>query len=141
MEKDRLTPIVVRGNVPSKANQYDISIKGGRPSFRKKDVVVSYEESFLSQVWPDFDFVFRQKSELPDTRMMKDPFELLIRVYYKTKAHDLDNAFKTVLDCCQQAKLIANDNLCMHIHGYKYVDKDNPRVEFVIRRYDGKAES
>lgn len=132
--------IIVQGNVPSKANQYDIGVQRGKPTFRKKEKVVQYEESFLSQVWPDFDFVFGSASDLPEERMMKEPFELLIKVYYKSQLHDLDNAFKTVLDCCQMAKLIKNDNLCMHIHGYKFVDKNNPRIEFILRKYDGSKE-
>lgn len=132
------TLYIIKGNVPSKANQYDIGVLRGKPTFRKKKQVVDYEESFLSQVWPEFDFVFGSRQDLPTTRMMDKPFELLIKVYYKSKMHDLDNSFKTVLDCCQMAKLISNDNLCMHVNGFKFVDKDNPRVEFMIRQYETK---
>lgn len=128
----------VLGNIPSKANQYDIGVLRGKPTFRKKDSVKNYEASFLAQVWPDYDLVFQDYRDLPTIKMINVPFELLVRVYYKNNSHDLDNAFKTLLDCCQQAKLIANDKLCMHIHGYKYVDKDNPRVEFMIRPYGCK---
>lgn len=134
---DKVTPITVYGNVPSKANQYEVSIKGGKPAFKKKDAVVQYEQSFLSQVWPEFDFVFGDRRDLPTTRMISEPFELHLRVYYKTMAHDLDNAFKTVLDCCQMAKLISNDNLCMYIRGYKCIDRQNPRVEFFFLPYHG----
>lgn len=130
---------VVKGNIPSKANQYDIGVLRGKPTFRKKKSVSDYEASFLSQVWPKFDFVFGSAKDLPATRMINVPFELLVEVYYKNNGHDLDNAFKTLLDCCQQAKLISNDNLCMHIMGWKYVDKNDPRVEFTLRPY-GKQE-
>lgn len=126
---------VILGNIPSKANQYDIGVLKGKPTFRKKDVIKNYEESFLCQVWPEYDFTFDDARSLPDTKMMAEPFELLVRVYYKTQQHDLDNAFKTLLDCCQQARLIKNDNQCVHINGYKYIDKENPRVEFMIKRY------
>lgn len=125
---------VVKGNIPSKANQYDIGVVKGKPTFRKKQAIVDYEESFIDQVWPEFDNVFGSYKDLPETRMISEPFELHARVYYKNRMHDLDNAFKTLLDCCQMAKLISNDNLCMNIHGYKFIDKDNPRVEFFLRK-------
>lgn len=131
---------IVKGNIPSKANQYDIGVVKGKPTFRKKEAVVQYEKSFLAQIWPDYDWVFGDAKDLPTTRMMSVPFELVVGVYYKSGMHDLDNAFKTLLDCCQMAKLISNDNLCMHIEGFKHVDKNNPRVEFMLRPY-GSEES
>lgn len=123
---------LVYGNLPSKANQYEISIKKGKPSFRKKDHIVAYERAFLSQIWPEFDFTFCDASELPDDLMIHGEFELRAHVYYKNSVHDLDNAFKMFLDCCEMAKLIENDKYCTHIEAWKHVDRVKPRVEFTL---------
>lgn len=129
------TKYCIFGNIPSKANQYEISIKKGKPSFRKKDHIKAYEDSFLAQIWPEVDFTFESAEDLPETKMIQGRFELLdVHVYYKNSVHDLDNAFKTLLDCCQLAKLVKNDKDCYHIgHAYKHIDKENPRVEFTLR--------
>lgn len=53
-------------------------------------------------------------------------------VYFASDRPDLDNSAKVVLDCLQTAKAIKNDRLCSEIHARKLIDKDNPRIEFVI---------
>lgn len=59
-------------------------------------------------------------------------FKLTIDVYFSSDRPDLDNSAKVVLDCLQSCKAIKNDRLCAEIHARKFVDKENPRVEFVI---------
>ena len=39
---------------------------------------------------------------------------------------------KCVLDCLQKSKTIKNDNNCCKIVGRKFIDKENPRIEFKI---------
>jgi Holliday junction resolvase RusA-like endonuclease len=39
---------------------------------------------------------------------------------------------KILLDCLQKVKAISNDNNCCKIIAQKFIDKENPRVEFEI---------
>jgi len=52
-------------------------------------------------------------------------------VYFPTKAGDLDNRAKCVLDCLQGVAF-ANDNQVTELHMLRRVDKHNPRVEVVV---------
>ena len=45
---------------------------------------------------------------------------------------DLDNSLKCLLDCLQTCKAIKNDRNCVKIVANKYIDKNNPRIEFTI---------
>jgi Holliday junction resolvase RusA-like endonuclease len=49
---------------------------------------------------------------------------------------DLDNGMKILLDCLQGCKAIQNDRQCVEIHARKLIDKNNPRVEFVIEEVE-----
>lgn len=82
--------------------------------------MTSYEKSFFWQVGP-----YRNLN-------ITGPFELYIRVYFTTMSHDLDNSLKAVLDCLQQTKTIKNDNKCCKIVAEKFIDKKNPRIEFML---------
>lgn len=59
-------------------------------------------------------------------------FMLDMDVYFASDRPDLDNALKVVEDCLQQCKAIKNDRLCAEIHARKFIDKENPRIEFKI---------
>ena len=59
-------------------------------------------------------------------------FKLTVDVYFSSDRPDLDNALKVVEDCLQSCKAIKNDRLCAEIHARKLIDKENPRIEFVI---------
>ena len=63
-------------------------------------------------------------------------FKLAVDVYHENMRPDLDNAFKILLDCLQGCKAIKNDRQCVEIHARKLVDKNNPRVEFVIEEVE-----
>jgi Holliday junction resolvase RusA-like endonuclease len=65
--------------------------------------------------------------------MIDVPFEFYVDVFYPSKRSDLDGSFKIVLDCLQKAKVIKNDNNCSLIHARKFIDKENPRIEFTIK--------
>lgn len=71
--------------------------------------------------------------QCPDRGLMIDTrFKLTIDVYYQSDRPDLDNALKVVLDCLQTCKDIKNDRLCAEIIARKLIDKDKPRIEFLI---------
>ena len=105
---------------PAKSNSYRIIKVGGKSTLRKTDATVNYEKSFYMQVGP-----YRNLQ-------IKGFFELYVRVYFSTMSHDLDNALKSILDSLQFAKTIVNDNKCVKIVAEKFIDKNNPRVEFRI---------
>lgn len=108
------------GNTPSKSNCYKIITIGGHASLSKTPLLKKYEESFFWQV-----------GTLRD-KMIDVPFEFHIDVFYPSKRSDLDNSFKVVLDCLQKSKVIKNDNNCSMIFARKFIDKENPRIEFKI---------
>lgn len=106
------------GHVPSKSNNYKIIYKGGHPSIDKSESVKKYEQDFYMQIGK-----YRNM-------MISGFFELHIRAYFETMSPDLDNCLKTVLDCLQYTKTIKNDNKCVKIIAEKFIDKNNPRIEF-----------
>lgn len=111
---------IIKGTVPSKSNSYKIIRINGHSNLTKTKKIKEYEESFLWQVGGCRD------------ANIKSTFEFYIDVYYPSKRSDLDGCLKVVLDCMQKAKVISNDNNCCLIHARKFIDKDNPRVEFKI---------
>ena len=110
------------GTTPSKSNCYRIITISGHGSLAKTPAMKKYEESFFWQVGA------------ARNKMIDFPFEFHIDVYYPSKRSDLDNSFKVVLDCLQKAKVIKNDNNCALIYARKFIDKENPRVEFTIKK-------
>jgi len=110
----------ILGQVPSKSNCYKVIAINGHGSIGKNDALKAYEKSFYLQC-----NVYRGK-------LIKGLFALKINVFNATQKPDLDNAFKVVLDCLQSCKAITNDRNCVKIEAEKFVDKLNPRIEFVI---------
>lgn len=114
----------VTGTPPSKSNAYRIINIHGHASLTKTKAMHAYEERFLWQV-----------GNIRDANISV-PFEFYLDVYFPSKRSDLDGCFKGVLDCLQKAKVIKNDNNCCLIHARKFIDKENPRVEFKIVTID-----
>ena len=109
------------GQAPSKSNSYQIIKKGGHADLKKSPAAKSYEDNFYLQVG-----AYKNLA-------IQGFFELEIRVYFTSKAHDLDNSLKIVLDCLQTCNAIKNDNNCTRIVADKFIDKVNPRIEFRLR--------
>ena len=110
----------IYGQTPSKSNCYHIVTISGHGSLAKTTHLKEYEKSFYLQC--NF---YRNKE-------IKGLFELKIDVYNSSQRPDLDNAFKIVLDCLQGCKAIKNDRNCVKIVAQKFVDKENPRIEFEL---------
>jgi Holliday junction resolvase RusA-like endonuclease len=108
---------VIKGVVPSKSNCYRIGHKG----LFKTKALTDYEKAFYLQC-----NLYRNKN-------FTGLFEFHIDVYYPANRADLDNSLKVTLDCLQTVKAIKNDNNCVKITAEKYVDKTNPRIEFIIK--------
>lgn len=110
----------IHGKVPSKSNCYKIITIRGHGSLAKQAALKSYEKSFYLQC--------NKYRNLNITAL----FELHLSVFYENQRPDLDNCFKTVLDCLQACKAIKNDRNCVKIVAEKFIDKVNPRIEFKI---------
>lgn len=111
---------VIHGKVPSKSNCYKVVTLNGHGGLTKQPALKEYEKSFYLQCNQ-----YRNKN-------ITALFELHLNVFYENQRPDLDNCFKTVLDCLQGCKAIKNDRNCVKIVAEKFIDKVNPRIEFEI---------
>lgn len=119
MSMEKFDKQVIYGLPPSKSNSYRIVTIKGHGSLTKTDATKKYEESFFMQCG------------LRNMNISKR-FKLSIDVYFSSDRPDLDNSCKVILDCLQKCKAIKNDRLCSEIHARKLIDKEKPRIEFVI---------
>lgn len=118
---------VIFGTPPSKSNAYKIvslfnkSMGKIHASLAKTPALLQYEKDFFIQC------------NLYRNQNFEGYFEFHADVYYPNQRSDIDNACKILLDCLQTVKAIKNDNKCTKLVMNKYLDKNNPRVEFVIK--------
>lgn len=110
----------ILGQAPSKSNCYRIVTLAGHGTLAKTPALKKYEEGF-----------FMQCGSYRNLNIDK-LFEFHCKVYYSSMKPDIDNSLKVLLDCLQKVKAITNDNRCVKVVAEKFVDKDNPRVEFKI---------
>lgn len=118
---------VVYGSVPSKSNCYQIIKMGGHYSMAKSKTMKAFEERFLLQC------SYRNRN-------IQGFFELYADVYFQSNQPDLDNSLKGLLDCLQGCKAIKNDRNCIKIVANKFIDKNNPRIEFTLVEVGGVTE-
>jgi Holliday junction resolvase RusA-like endonuclease len=115
---------VILGDIPSKSNGYKIILVGTKDkqhgSLAKTKVLKDYEHSFFIQC-------NKYRNANIDTY-----FTLEVEVYYSSQRPDLDGCFKILLDCLQKVGAVKNDNKCTRIVADKYLDKANPRIEFMV---------
>lgn len=107
----------IHGLIPSKSNGYVITAN----RLIKSAAVRKYEEKFYIQCHH-----YRNKN-------IEGYFELHAKVFFSSERSDLDGCFKLLLDCLQKAKAIKNDNRCTKIIAEKFLDKANPRIEFMLK--------
>ena len=116
--------VTIYGDVVSKSNQYKIITINGHASLKKSDAVKDFEKKFYLQ------------NSLRNANI-EGFFELYMDAYFSSNRKDLDGAFKLVLDMLQASKTIKNDRNCVKIVANKYIDKNNPRIEFTIVEVNG----
>lgn len=116
--------MTIYGDVVSKSNQYRIIKIGGHASLKKTDAVKKFEEKFYLQ------------NPLRNANI-SGFFEFYLDVYFSSNRKDLDGAFKLVLDTLQASKTITNDRNCVKIVANKFIDKNNPRIEFTLVEVNG----
>ena len=112
----------IKGAVPSKSNSYKLTSRGGFASMYKSKALKEYEKSFFLQcpaTWRN--------------RNLDKLMRIELHIYYTSNRLDLDNSAKILLDCLESAKVIKNDNLVAELYMTKHIDKENPRVEILIK--------
>lgn len=115
---------VILGTPPSKSNCYKIITLAGHGSLAKTSALKKYENDFYIQCSK-----YRNKN-------IEGYFEFHVDVFYPNQRSDLDNSLKVLLDCLQKVKAFPNDNKCVKIVARKFLDKNNPRVEFSLEQID-----
>lgn len=116
--------IVIPGKVPAKSNCYKVARRDGHGALVKHDKLVVYESMFWWRC------PIRGKRDKP---LITEPFAIRLKVYFHKKACDLDNSLKIILDILQRkCHVIADDNLCARIEAEKFIDRENPRIEFEL---------
>ncbi len=113
---------IIYGQVPSKSNGYRIITIHGHGSLAKTKELKEYEKNFALQ--------FKKNEKIIGN------FEVDVDVYFRSNRSDLDGMFKVFLDCLQKVEAIDNDRYCMKISARKFVDKDNPRLEFQLTKIE-----
>jgi len=108
---------VINGSVPSKSNLY-IPHGGG---MNKSKALQAYEKNF-----------FIQCNKYRDA-YIDGYFEFYIDLFCASQRSDLDGCMKIILDCLQRIRAIKNDNRCVKIVASKFLDKQNPRIEFELK--------
>lgn len=110
--------MTIYGQAPSKSNGYRIISIRGHGSLAKTKELKEYEKNFCLQ--------------FGKCEQIMGNFGVEVDVYFRSNRSDLDGMFKVFLDCLQKVGAIENDRYCMSIKARKFVDKDNPRLEFKI---------
>lgn len=87
---------------------------------------------YKSKALSDYEKNFYLQSKVYRNANITGLFEINLKVYYPANRADLDNSLKVVLDCLQKVGAIPNDNKCVKIIAEKYIDKDKPRIEFIL---------
>lgn len=116
---------VIYGQPPSKSNLYRIVTINGHGSLAKTSALREYEKKFYLQCGAYRD------------RNISGFFKLEVDVYFQSNQPDLDNSLKCLLDCLQTVRAIKNDRQCTEIQARKFIDKNNPRIEFTIIEVNG----
>ena len=109
----------IYGVVPSKSNCYKIITLAGHGSLAKTKALKQYEKDFYIQC-------------TERDRNIEGYFELHMDVYYPSQRADLDNSLKVVNDMLQKCGVVKNDNQCVHLNIRKFLDKNNPRIEYEV---------
>lgn len=117
---------IIYGQVPSKSNSYRSITINGINKLVKTNEVRKYEKTFLLQC------------NLYRNLGIQDEFDFYGDIFFRSAKSDLDGCLKVILDCLQKANAIKNDNKCVKIFLRKYIDKDNPRVEFILKKANGE---
>jgi len=112
----------VFGEPASKSNSRRLVKRGSRPMFIKSQKALDYGEAFAAQC-PQLDEV------------IEHPVYVVMTIWYASRRPDIDGGVSLVLDL-MQGKIYKNDRQVHCIIASKKLDRENPRVEVEVRKYD-----
>lgn len=82
-----------------------------------------------------------QKHKIKAPLPLDGELEIIMRFYYKDKRFgDLGNAEKSICDALNKY-LYADDKQIVAIHKYRYIDRENPRIEMNVEFWDLTTEN
>ena len=106
----------------------NLGIRSYRPDFT---ILKNNEEIYLEvKGWKD------EKSKRKEILMKEYYPEISITLLDEKKYFKIEKEYKGIITIWDYRKTIKNDNLCVKIVAEKFVDKENPRVEFKIVTID-----
>lgn len=120
-------PIFIPGQVPSKSNQYQIGIIGGKSKKARASL-------FKSKNLKEWEKMFDKEIVKYDNPVIEGQFQIQIHVVFQSMKSDIDNCAKIILDCLQKHYWIRNDSDCMKIIITKAINRDNPGFYFKLKR-------
>lgn len=116
----RVVNLIIHGTAQSKSNSRRLVTFGGKPRFIKSKAALEFEKAVQSQV-----------QQMRD--MLEGDLAFHADIYYPSRRQDLDPSI--LLDALQ-GLIYANDRQFKQISSCRYLDKENPRAEIVIREIE-----
>lgn len=112
---------------PSLNNYYKHTTRGARGHSRmyKTQEAVSWEEEVQ---W----MLKKNKIEFDKDLMLGMELKLI----FKSRGADISNRTKIIQDVLEKAGVYYNDNRLYENHEYKFIDKENPRIELHVWAID-----
>ncbi len=128
-----LFKLTIAGEPCSKANSRKAitNKKTGRMMFIKSKDAFVYEKSFIDQIarWRMNTKNYRDHTQITGDVIFEAD------IYYKTRRKDLDESL--ILDCLERAHVYKNDRQVKKKIVTHYLDKDFPRTEIKLYKYEG----
>jgi len=122
---------IIHGPLPNKLNSRKLVRVHGRMLFIKEQAAIDWLEAFNVAASAFIDIAYEDGIDItPEMRL-----SLTATVYQKDMRRDLD--IELLCDALQKSGVIQNDRAIWEKHAIRKIDKENPRVEFVLRPFSG----
>lgn len=118
--------------IPPSSNEYlgkRVAYAGGKPYVQvyKTKKAMDYEKYMVKTLQ-------RESKEQGWVVPEKNDYLEMELVYYMNKlGRDIDNTYKLLIDALANAGLIINDDKVIPVPKNIYIDKDNPRIEVILK--------
>lgn len=119
--------------IPPSSNEYlgkRVAYAGGKPYVQvyKTKKAMDYEKYMVKTLQRESK---EQDWDVPE----KNDYLVMELVYYMNKlGRDIDNTYKLLIDALANAGLIINDDKVIPVPKNIYIDKDNPRIEVILKK-------
>jgi Holliday junction resolvase RusA-like endonuclease len=91
---------------------------------------------YKTKALKDYEASFIEQCKVYKDANLEGNLRIIIMVYYPNRKSDLDGCAKACLDLLQKVNAFENDNKVAELFLYKGLDKENPRIEFLIEQVD-----